>query len=67
MEREWAVKMQGENALISLQKYNPTKTQTQIFIHLIKAGACSVGGLSKSLKTKSNIGYNTIAACNLME
>ncbi|MEM2046150.1 MAG: hypothetical protein QXO20_08250 [Candidatus Bathyarchaeia archaeon] len=46
--------MQGENALILLQKYNPTKTQTQIFIHLIKAGACSVGGLSKSLKTKSN-------------
>jgi len=45
------LRMQGENVLNLLQKYGLTKTQAQIFIHLIKAGACSVGELSKSLKT----------------
>ncbi|MEM2341530.1 MAG: helix-turn-helix domain-containing protein [Candidatus Bathyarchaeia archaeon] len=43
--------MSIEDALNMLQIYGLTKTQAQIFIHLIRAGASSIGALAKALKT----------------
>lgn len=60
------MEMRLEEILNLLQKYGLTKTQAQIFIHLIKAGACSVGELSKSLKTnRMNIYRNLKSMENL--